>query len=103
MRRPNPSRIVAAHFDVALPQLKLLPRVKAVIRMGAGYDNIDTKACADANVIACNCPDAWVEEVADSTLSLLLAIIRRTFDLSELVSKYDPAPAPVSRSPFDRR
>ena len=79
--------ILAARFDVGWPQLKLLPRVKAVIRMGAGYDNIDTKACADANVIACNCPDAWVEEVADSTLCLLLAIIRRTFDLCELVSK----------------
>lgn len=39
--------------------------------------------------IACNCPDAWVEEVADSTLCLMLALIRHTFDLVKMVSAGD--------------
>ena len=67
-------------------QLALLPKLKVILRMGAGYDNVDTQACADAGVIACNCPDAWVEEVADSTACLLVALIRRTFDLANMVA-----------------
>lgn len=67
-------------------QLAKMPKLKVVLRMGAGYDNVDTEACSRADVIACNCPDAWVEEVADSTLCLMLALIRRTFDLVKMVS-----------------
>ena len=67
-------------------QLAALPSLKCVLRMGAGYDNIDTEACAKAGVVACNCPDAWTEEVADSALSLTLAIVRRSFELSAFVS-----------------
>ena len=67
-------------------QLAALPSLKCVLRMGAGYDNIDTDACASAGVVACNCPDAWTEEVADSALSLTLAIIRRSVQLSAFVS-----------------
>jgi phosphoglycerate dehydrogenase-like enzyme len=67
-------------------QLAKLPKLKVILRMGAGYDNVDTDACTAAGVIACNCPDAWVEEVADSTLCLMIALIRRTFDLVKMVS-----------------
>jgi lactate dehydrogenase-like 2-hydroxyacid dehydrogenase len=67
-------------------QLAKMPKLKVILRMGAGYDNVDTDACTAAGVIACNCPDAWVEEVADSTLCLMIALIRRTFDLVQMVS-----------------
>jgi phosphoglycerate dehydrogenase-like enzyme len=67
-------------------QLVALPNLKCVLRMGAGYDNIDTDACVAAGVVACNCPDAWVEEVADSALSLMLAIVRHSFALNSFVS-----------------
>ena len=35
------------------------PGLKAMIRMGAGYDNVDCEACAARGVVASNCPDAW--------------------------------------------
>eukprot|EP00965_Chrysotila_dentata_P210427 6185868-Pleurochrysis_carterae.AAC.1 len=54
--------------------------------MGAGYDNVDLAACREKGVIVSNCPDAWVEEVADSSLSLLLALVRQTFALSRFVA-----------------
>ena len=53
--------------------------------MGAGYDNIDLNACDAAGVAACNVPDAWTEEVADSTMTLTLALVRKTFQLAEFV------------------
>ena len=68
------------------PQLALLPNVRHVVRMGAGYDNLDLRACAAAGVVASNCPDAWVEEVADSAMALLLSLLRRTSHLAALVA-----------------
>eukprot|EP00937_MAST-01D_sp_MAST-1D-sp2_P005988 g5988.t1 len=68
------------------PQLALLPRLRHVMRMGAGYDNVDVAACAAAGVVASNCPDAWVEEVADNTMSLMLCLLRRTAHLSAFVA-----------------
>ena len=67
-------------------QLKLLPQLKCVLRMGAGYDNIDLAACTARGVVACNAPDAWVEEVADSTICLLIGLLRQTFALAAFVS-----------------
>jgi C-terminal binding protein len=69
------------------PQLDLLPRLRCVLRMGAGYDNVDVNACSLRNVVACNSPDAWVEEVADSSMCLLIALARRTFALTTFVSR----------------
>ena len=83
---PRLSAVLLRRCQFGEAQLRLLPRVKHVVRMGAGYDNVDTEACSAAGVIACNCPDAWVEEVADSTICLMIALIRRTFDLVQMVS-----------------
>lgn len=80
------SAILLRRCPLGAEQLALLPNVKCVLRMGAGYDNVDIHACTAASVIACNCPDAWVEEVADSTLSCMLALLRRTLQLSAFVS-----------------
>ena len=68
------------------PQLAALPQLKSIVRMGAGYDNVDIPATQAAGVVASNCPDAWVEEVADHALGLLLALYRRTLHLVETAS-----------------
>lgn len=80
------SAVLLRRCPFGAEQLAKLPKLKVILRMGAGYDNVDTEACAAAGVIACNCPDAWVEEVADSTLCLMIALIRHTFDLVKMVS-----------------
>lgn len=69
------------------PQLSLMPNLTHILRMGAGYDNVDLVACSAASVGVSNCPDAWTEEVADHTLALLLALLRRTPELTRHVSE----------------
>jgi C-terminal binding protein len=83
---PRLSAVLLRRCPFGAEQLAKLPNLKVILRMGAGYDNVDTEACSAAGVIACNCPDAWVEEVADSTICLMIALIRRTFDLVQMVS-----------------
>eukprot|EP01047_Picozoa_sp_COSAG01_P057608 COSAG01_NODE_6680_length_3546_cov_15.525674_4_plen_329_part_00 len=80
------SAVLLRRCPLGAAQLAAMPSLRAVVRMGAGYDNVDTGACTAAGVVACNCPDAWVEEVADSTLCLTIALIRRVFELTRLVS-----------------
>jgi len=42
-----------------------------------GYDSIDVKAATEKGVVVCNVPDYMTFEVAEHTLALVLALIRR--------------------------
>jgi phosphoglycerate dehydrogenase-like enzyme len=53
-----------------------LPQLGIISRIGAGYDTIDTEACAKYGVWLANSPDYGVGEVATHALALALALIR---------------------------
>jgi phosphoglycerate dehydrogenase-like enzyme len=57
--------------------LESLPRCRAVIRCGVGYDNVDLAAASRLGIVVCNVPDYGTEEVADHALLMLLALARR--------------------------
>ena len=52
------------------------PKLRAVVRMGVGYDRIDRAAAARHGVRVCNVPDYGTTEVADHAISLALALSR---------------------------
>ncbi len=56
--------------------LTALPRFGIVSRIGAGFDTIDTAACARHGVWVANSPDYGVGEVSTHALALALALIR---------------------------
>jgi phosphoglycerate dehydrogenase-like enzyme len=53
-----------------------LPELGIVSRIGAGFDTIDTAACAKHGVWVGNSPDYGVGEVATHALALALALVR---------------------------
>ena len=53
-----------------------LPNLGIVSRIGAGFDTVDTNACAKHGVWVANSPDYGVGEVATHALALALAMIR---------------------------
>jgi len=53
-----------------------LPQVGIVSRIGAGFDTIDTAACAAQGIWVANSPDYGVGEVATHALALSLALVR---------------------------
>jgi len=61
-----------------------LKKAKAVIRAGVGFDNVDIKFAGERGLVVCNVPDYGTEEVADSALSLILGLMRKTNHLSNL-------------------
>jgi lactate dehydrogenase-like 2-hydroxyacid dehydrogenase len=56
-----------------------LPNLKIIGNFGVGYDSIDVAAAARRGVIVTNTPDVLTEEVADTTLGLLLSTVREFY------------------------
>jgi D-3-phosphoglycerate dehydrogenase len=54
-----------------------LEACKVIARYGIGVDNIDLEAARERGVVVTNVPDYCVDEVADHTMALLLAVARK--------------------------
>ena len=54
-----------------------LPALEIVSSFGVGYDGVDTAAAAARSVVVTNTPDVLNDEVADTTIALLLNAIRQ--------------------------
>ena len=52
------------------------PKLRAVVRMGVGYDRIDRVVAARRGVTVCNVPDYGTTEVADHAIALAIALTR---------------------------
>ncbi|CAF3297207.1 unnamed protein product [Rotaria socialis] len=59
--------------------------LKLIVRIGSAYDNIDIKAAGDQGIAVANVPSQCVEEMADTTLSMILNLYRRTAWLAQAV------------------
>jgi len=70
------SGILTQYAPITERVLDALPQLGIVSRIGAGYDNVDTAACARYGVWVANSPDYGIAEVATHALALALALIR---------------------------
>ena len=79
------------------------PRLRAVVRMGVGYDRLDRAALAARGVLVCNVPDYGTTEVADHAIALALALRRGLFLHHDLQRGEPPAPWQATLHPLIRR
>jgi len=56
------------------------PNLKIVVRAGAGYDNVDLKACEGKGIIAMNTPGQNANAVAELVFGMMLVSARNNFD-----------------------
>ena len=68
--------LLLQYAPVTARVLSALPRLGIVSRYGAGFDTVDTTACARHGVWVANSPDYGVGEVATHALAMALALLR---------------------------
>jgi len=56
--------------------LGAMPRCKALVRVGVGFDNVDLDAARRRGIVVSNVPDYGTHDVADHAIALLLALAR---------------------------
>jgi phosphoglycerate dehydrogenase-like enzyme len=66
--------LVLGHERVSAASIPASGRLRHVARFGAGFDTVDTDACARRGVLVTNTPDAVRRPVADSVIALLYAL-----------------------------
>ncbi|MEK8169769.1 NAD(P)-dependent oxidoreductase [Streptomyces sp. M19] len=66
--------LVLGHERVTAESIPASGRLRHVARFGAGFDAVDTAACARRGVLVTNAPDAVRRPVADSVIALLYAL-----------------------------
>lgn len=63
-----------------------LKKARVIISLGVGYDHISLGAARKKDIPVCNVPDYGTEEVADSTVAMLLAHQRKIFLFNHCVN-----------------
>jgi C-terminal binding protein len=60
------------HHQVDAAYIDALPKLKGIVRYGVGFDNVDVEYAAAKGIYVCNTPDYGTEEVADTTIAMIL-------------------------------
>lgn len=62
-----------------------LPKLKAVIRYGVGYDTVDLEAATDNNIMVVNIPDFCWEEVSNHVMMFILVHSKKMIMMNKMV------------------
>ena len=95
--------LMIMRFAVSAADIARFPRLKAIVRMGVGYDKLDRAAAAARNILICNVPDYGTTEVADHAMALALTLRRGILLHHELQRHEPPAPWRSFQHPMIRR
>ena len=68
--------LVGTETEVRSSDLDRLPALRVVATCSVGFDHVDVGEAARRGVWVCNVPDYCLEEVADHSLALVLALLR---------------------------
>jgi len=81
--------LMTLRYKVTAADLPRFPRLRAICRMGVGYDNLDRAATAERRIMILNVPDYGTTEVADHAMALALSL-RRGLLLHHETQRRDP-------------
>src|SRR5688572_531689 len=90
-------------FPVTGADIARFPKLRAIVRMGVGYDKLDRPAAAARNILICNVPDYGTTEVADHAIALALTLRRGILLHHELQRGDPPAPWRSFQDPMIQR
>lgn len=95
--------LMILRYKVTAGDLKRFPKLRAICRMGVGYDNLDRVAAAERQITILNVPDYGTTEVADHAMALALSLRRGLLLHHELQRGNPPAVWRYVNDPLVRR
>lgn len=69
--------IIASVAPIKRDVISNLEHARGIVCYGVGYDNVDVKAATEKGILVCNVPDFMTYEVAEHTMALILASVRK--------------------------
>jgi C-terminal binding protein len=88
---------------VTAADIARFPKLRAIVRMGVGYDRLDRAAAAERGVLICNVPDYGTTEIADHAIALAISLRRGLFLHHEAQRRSPPASWTQIPDPLIRR
>jgi phosphoglycerate dehydrogenase-like enzyme len=95
--------LMILRYKVTAGDLARFPRLKAICRMGVGYDSLDRVAAVERGIMILNVPDYGTTEVADHAMALALSLRRGLLLHHETQRADPPAPWRTIEDPLLRR
>ena len=95
--------VMTLRHRVTAKDFERFPKLRAVCRMGVGYDTIDRVAAHGRQIMVLNVPDYGTTEVADHAMALALALRRGLFIHLEAQRADPPAAWRYIDDPLVRR
>ena len=77
--------VIVRNIAVDRTVLDAAPRLKVIAKHGAGVDNIDVAAATARGIVVANIPGGNADAVAEATVALMLAALRRVPEVHQLV------------------
>ena len=93
--------ILTAGAQITRRVMEALPKCKAIVRYGIGFDTIDVAAATDNGILVVNIPGFCLEEVSNHAITLLLACAKKLIQLNNVIRQghwhgvSGTAPAPM--------
>jgi lactate dehydrogenase-like 2-hydroxyacid dehydrogenase len=67
---------IASFGGINAAMMDALPNLEIIANFGVGYDSVDVRHAANLGIMVTNTPDVLTEEVADTTIGLLINTVR---------------------------
>lgn len=92
------------HFAIRADVMEKMPKLKIVANFGVGYDSVDAKWAGEHGIVVTNTPDVLNDEVADTTVALLLETLRQLPQAERYLraGKWLEKPFPLTHTLRDR-
>lgn len=77
--------VMVQYAQITRRVIEHMTKCRAIVRYGIGIDCVDVGAATDHGIMVANVPDYGLQDVADHTVALLLAAVRKIVPLNNAV------------------
>lgn len=81
--------ITSSRFGVTNSQIDALPKLRAIVHFGVGYETTDVAYARSKDIVVSNTPDVLTDCVADLAVGGLIDVLRRLSDAERFVRRGD--------------